>query len=306
MGVLDKIISVVNLARSIDDRLQRVQLSLGRIENRQLAVSCPNNFNNYEYQVYSQWGEDGLIQHLIASVTMDRLIFVEFGVENYTESSTRFLLINNNWSGLIIDGSEQHIKYIKNDPIYWHYNLKAECAFIDSGNINSLIQTNGISGDIGLLSVDIDGNDYWVWKAITIVNPRVVICEYNSLWGPKLSVTTPYDPNFVRGHAHFSNLYYGASIVALTTLANEKGYSLVGSNSAGNNIFFVRNDLLNNLTVCTPEKAWVKSQFREARNEAGQLTYLSFDERLKLLSDLSLVNIVDGISYKISSLYIQS
>lgn len=303
MRILEKIKNIVRIVSSADERLQKIQQALGRIENRQLLAQYPKQFNDYEFQVYSQWGEDGLIQHLIHQVPIERPIFVEFGVEKYTESNTRFLLTNNNWSGLVIDGSELHIEYIKNDPIYWKHNLKAEHSFIDRNNINSLIKKNGISGDIGLLSVDIDGNDYWIWNSIDVVNSRIVVCEYNSLWGDKLSVSTPYDSAFGRTNAHYSNLYFGASITALTKLANFKGYSLIGSNIAGNNLFFVRNDLLGNMTVLTPKDAWVQSQFRESRNESGQLTFLSFTERLNLLVDMPLVNLDDGKQYNIRDLY---
>ena len=303
MRILEKIKNIVRIVSSADERLQKIQQALGRIENRQLLAQYPKQFNDYEFQVYSQWGEDGLIQHLIHQVPIERPIFVEFGVEKYTDSNTRFLLTNNNWSGLVIDGSELHIEYIKNDPIYWKHNLKAEHSFIDRNNINSLIKKNGISGDIGLLSVDIDGNDYWIWNSIDVVNSRIVVCEYNSLWGDKLSVSTPYDSAFGRTNAHYSNLYFGASITALTKLANFKGYSLIGSNIAGNNLFFVRNDLLGNMTVLTPKDAWVQSQFRESRNESGQLTFLSFTERLNLLVDMPLVNLDDGKQYNIRDLY---
>lgn len=305
MHILEKIKNTIGVIESINDRLQKVQQALGRIESRQSCSQGNQKFNEYEFQVYSQWGEDGLIQYIVNKIAIDRPIFVEFGVEKYTESNTRFLLINNNWSGLIIDGSQKNIDYVKNDTIYWKFNLKAEYAFIDKDNINDLIQKNGISGDIGLLSVDIDGNDYWVWDAINIINPRIVICEYNSLWGADLAVSTPYNADFFRTKSHFTNLYYGASISALTQLASTKGYSLVGSNKAGNNVFFVRNDLFSDFKRVTPEEVWVQSQFREARDESGQLTYLSFNERLSQLADMPLISLTDGKQYKISELYDQ-
>ena len=288
---------------NFDQRLCAIQEALGRIEARQNSKEEVGDIHDQEFKVYSQEGEDGIIQFLLRQVEIENCVFVEFGVSNYLESNTRFLLVNNNWSGLIIDGSEQNIQYIKNDPIYWKYNLKAEFSFIDKDNINSLIKKNGISGDIGLLSIDIDGNDYWVWDVLNAVNPRIVVCEYNSLWGDTLSVSTPYDSAFSRTHAHYSNLYFGASIAALTKLANSKGYSLVGSNRTGNNLFFVRNDLTGNLKVIAPKDAWVQSQFRESRNESGQLTFLSFAERLNLVADMQLVNLDDGKQYKVGELY---
>ena len=218
MSIWNKIKNIFRLVNSIEKRLQKVHESIGRIEGRQLASQNSNKFNDFEFQVFSQWGEDGLIQYLIERVEFEHPLFVEFGVETYVESNTRFLLVNNNWTGLVIDGSEKNIDSIKRDPIYWQHNLKAECAFIDKENINSLIKKSGISGDIGILSIDIDGNDYWIWDAIDVVNPRIVICEYNSLWGAEHAVSTPYNPAFSRSDAHFSNLYYGASIMALTRL----------------------------------------------------------------------------------------
>jgi len=303
MSILSKIVSHIALLKEMNSRLIKIQNGVGRIEQRQLAGANDCCLVNNEFQVYSQWGEDGIIQFLLNKVAIDRPIFVEFGVEQYTESNTRFLLINNNWSGLVIDGSESNINYIKRDPIYWKYNLKAECAFIDKDNINNLIEKNGISGDIGLLSVDIDGNDYWVWNEINVVNPRIIICEYNSIFGPEERVTIPYSASFFRTDSHYSNLYYGASISALTQLANSKGYALVGGNQAGNNVFFVRRDLMHNLKEMSPQDAYVKSKFRESRDEGGNLTFLSMDERLRLLKDMKVVNIDDSKEYSIGDVY---
>lgn len=285
--MLKKIMRVYQRVNSLADRLTRVQEALGRIEMRQVAAmaSAPTQA---EFRVFSQWGEDGIIQYLIQHVPIERPIFVEFGVENYVESNTRFLLSNNQWSGLVLDGSQENIDYIKRDVIYWATNLKAECAFITKDNINDLIRRNGISGDIGLLSVDIDGNDYWVWQAIDTVSPRIVICEYNSQFGPTAEVTTPYEPTFVREAAHFSKIYYGASISALCLLAARKGYSLVATNSAGNNIFFVRNDLIGTLKVLSPAEAYRRAHFREFHDENGQLTFDDFETRLRKINHLPL------------------
>jgi hypothetical protein len=278
--------------------LEHIKTSLGRIEARQLG-STANDIRAHEFKVFSQWGEDGIIQFLINQIEIPNRIFIEFGVQNYTESNTRFLLQNDNWSGLVIDASQHNISYIKNDPIYWRYNLKAECAFIDRDNINRLISLNGISGDIGLLSIDIDGNDYWVWEAIDCISPRVVICEYNSLFGPAAHVTVPYDKNFQRSRGHYSNLYYGASIAALTSLAAQKGYSLAGSNTTGNNVFFVRNDLIENLKIYTPAEAYVTSQFRESRDNRGIPTFLDFQQRHELIKDLEVYDIDSGTNITI-------
>src|SRR5204863_3105813 len=135
-----------------------------------------------------------------------------FGVENYTEANTRFLLVNDNWKGLIIDGSEANIQYVKDDDIFWGFDLVAKPAFITRDNINELMSSSSFSGEIGLLSIDIDGNDYWIWECINAVNPIIVICEYNSVFGNERAVSVPYQSDFIARNAHFSQLYFGASL----------------------------------------------------------------------------------------------
>lgn len=289
---LQKLYKIDSELQQIKLILHKLQESVGRIENRQIDGFAKNSISENEFRAFSQWGEDGIIQYLIRNINISRKIFIEFGVQNYTESNTRFLLINNNWSGLVIDGGSDYITYIKNDPIYWQYNLKAVNSFITRDNINQIFLDNGIQGEIGLLSVDIDGNDYWVWEAINSVNPAIVVSEYNFRFGATRAVTVPYDAGFVRTKAHHSNIYYGASLKALCILANKKGYSFVGCNSTGNNAFFVRNDLkIDSLKELTSEEGYVTAQFRESRDEFGNLLYLSLEEEQKLLNSLPLVSI---------------
>lgn len=196
-----------------------------------------------EFQVFSQYADDGIIQYLVHNLPVEERRFVEFGVENYTEANTRFLLIKDKWAGLVLDGSLANVAYIQQDPIAAYYNLTARQAFITADNINQLLEESGFTGRIGLLSIDIDGMDYWVWKAISVAEPAIVVAEYNATFGPDRSITVPYKPDFVRSVAHPSYLYYGCSLSALQDLAREKGYEFIGCNSAGNNAYFVRNDL---------------------------------------------------------------
>jgi hypothetical protein len=298
--MIKRISRFINRYTSLPTQIYKIQEALGRIEKRQVAHSP--DLRQSEFRVFSQWGEDGIIQYLLEHVPIKQKVFIEFGVENYTESNTRFLLSNNNWSGLVIDGSDENIKYIHKDPIYWGNNLKAVHNFITKDNINDIISNNGISGDIGLLSVDIDGNDYWVWEAIDCVSPRIVICEYNSLFGPKRTISIPYAADFVRTRAHFSNLYYGASIGALEFLGKKKGYSLIGSNSAGNNAFFVRNDLIEDLDVITAEECYEQSKFRESHDKYRKLTYLSHYSAIQLLQDLKVIDVIDNKEIKIKDI----
>lgn len=295
-----RIYQIEELGKKLDD----LQKAIGRVEARQLMIdSKPSaELRDYEFKVYSQWGEDGIIQYLIDHVEIKNDVFVEFGVQDYKESNTRFLLQHNNWSGLVIDASKEDIQNIKKEELYFRNNLIAICEFIDRDNINKIIVEQGIGGDIGLLSIDIDGNDYWIWEAITAVSPRIVICEYDSLLGDERAVTTPYDKNFVRAKAHYSFLYGGASIVAIDQLGKKKGYSLVGSNSAGNNLFLVRNDVRGDLKVVTPKEAYVKAKFRNSHDEQGRLIYLSFEESLQVMRDLPVFDLENNKTVKVADI----
>lgn len=273
-------------------RLDRIQETLGRIESKHVHTLSEPRLRDAEFRVYSQWGEDGIIQLLLKCVPIERRSFVEFGVQNYRESNTRFLLMHDNWSGLVMDGDERNIDFIRRDEIYWRYNLKADCVFVTRENINELLRRSGLDGDIGLLSIDIDGNDFWVWQAIDVTTPRIVVIEYNSRFGADRSVTVPYRPDFTRQRAHSSTIYYGASLAALVRLGDRKGYDFVGSNSAGNNAFFVRRDVRpESLPVVTAQEGYVRSQFRESRDSTGRLTFSSFEQEQILLNTLPLTEV---------------
>ena len=273
--------------------IERLQLALGRRESRTVKSGHYERLRDAEFRVFSQFGEDGIIQYLIAKVPIENDVFIEFGVEDYSESNTRFLLCNDNWRGLILDGGTSHIDFVRSRDLGWRHTIDARSVFITRDNINETIAGAGISGDIGLLSVDIDGNDYWVLEAIDVVSPRILITEYNSTFGPDATVSVPYDPEFDRTEAHHSNLYWGASLAALCLAAGRKGLAFVGSNSAGNNAFFVRRDLLGDLRELTPEEGWVDARFRESRDPGGNLTYVGGREaRCALIAEMPLVDVV--------------
>lgn len=275
----------------------------GKILSELNRNKSSKNIQDYEFKVFSQNGEDGIIQFLIQNTEIKNKIFVEFGVETYKEANTKFLLLNNGWSGLIIDGDKDAMEKIASSDLYWKYDLKSIGNFITKDNINEIIKSAGIEGEIGLLSVDIDGNDYWVFENIDCVNPQILIMEYNSMFGDTHKISVPYDENFVRSQKHYSNLYYGASIAALCDIANKKGYDLVGSNSFGNNLFFIRHDCNKLKIKLTPKEAYVKSKFRESRDENGKLTFLSHKEGLELIKNEPVVNIEDKKTYSIGEVF---
>ena len=282
-------------AYSAERALAGARVQLGSLEARQVRALPPTGLREAEFSVFSQFGEDGIIQFLVQRVPIENEVFVEFGVEDYAESNTRFLLVHDNWRGFIMDGGESMHTFLEETGLRWRHWIDARTAFVDRDNVDGLISAAGIEGDIGLLSVDIDGNDYWVIERVESVSPRILVAEYNSTWGPDAAVTTPYDPKFVRSEKHPSYLYWGASIAALTEVAGRKGYALVGGNLAGNNVFFVRRDVLGDIPEVSPAEAWAPSRFRESRDHSGELTYVSdHRDRLALIADMPLHDVEAG------------
>jgi len=207
------------------------------------------------------------------------------------------LAINFGWHGLFID---RNLAYIERGQKYYASHADTElfppkfsCAIVRRENINQIIEEAGFSGEVDVLSIDIDGNDYWVLDAIEVVSPRIVIVEYNSVFGPSVAVTVPYDPVFDRSRVHYSNLYYGASLSALAHLMQSRGYALVGSNRAGNNAFFVRRDALGDIRETSPAECYVPSPFAESRDRSGALTYVrSMSARLELIGHLPVYDVL--------------
>jgi len=283
--------------------IDNIIILLGKLlAERNRGIKEPALLSELEFKVFSQWGEDGIIQYLIQKIEIPNKTFIEFGVEDYTEASTRFLLINDNWNGLIMDSSKESINFIKNDDIYWRYDLKAVCSFITRDNINQLICQNIKEKEVGLLAIDIDGNDYWVWKAIDAVTPRVVICEYNGIFGCEHFITVPYDENYIRTKQHYSNLYWGASLPALCLLAEEKGYVFVGCNSSGNNAFFIRKDICS-LRPIDYKKSFVMPKFRESRSHNNKMTFLGGEDRIKAIYGMKVLDVKLGKNILIRELF---
>lgn len=199
----------------------------------------------FGFKVYSQNDEDGIITEIFNRIGTTNKMFVEFGVENGLENNSHYLL-HKGWSGLWIEGSKEYAEAISKlfqSPIKGN-RLKIINAFITVDNINRLISEEGkITGEIDLLSIDIDGNDYYVWEAISCINPRVVVIEYNAKFPPPYEWIMPYNPE----HTWDGSDLCGASLSAMEKLGNKLGFQLVGTNMNGANAFFVRKDIAGNL-----------------------------------------------------------
>jgi hypothetical protein len=200
--------------------------------------------------------------------------------------------VNNNWRGLVIDGSPKNVENIRRSGLCWAHDLTALCNFVTDENIDDLLRKASVPSQIGLLSIDVDGQDLWIFQNITATKADILVMEYNHRFGATRRITVPRDPNFYRTNAHHSNIYYGASLAALERAAERKGYRLVGCNTAGNNAFFVRQELLNeHVLPTTAAKAFRSGYFHESRGRDGALTYLTAQQEHEILKDLPYVEI---------------
>ncbi|TCJ21922.1 hypothetical protein [Nocardioides jejuensis] len=278
-------------------------MAIGKLESHLLDTRpAPKSLFDVEFKVFSQFGEDGIIQHILRSIGAHSDTFVEIGTGDYRESNTRFLALNNNWRGAAIDGGLSHVEFILGTGLAWRHDVEPVSAFVTTENVNSLITDAGFQGDLGLLSIDVDGNDYWLWEKTDVVNPAIVVMEYNALFGPDAAITVPYAPAFVNSEAHYSQLYFGTSIAALKHLADQKGYRFVGCNSNGNNAFFVRDDIAGSLPNLSAAEGFVASRFLTSRNEDGTMSRMrSVEDRLKLIGDLPVVDVTTGETTTVSA-----
>ncbi len=277
------------------DGLQRALVLQGRMASRQLAaLGRIGSLADVEFRVSSQWGEDGIIEWLCQKLPGIARSFVEFGVYKYAEANTRFLLENRGWRGLVIDGDEEHMQALRGQPLHWRHDLTAVAAFVTAENINALIAGNGFAGPLGILSVDIDGNDYWVLEAIDCVDPAVIICEVNGMFGDLRAVTIPYRPDFRRMEAHWSGQYFGCSLAAARMLCDRRGYSFVGTNSTGVNAFFVRTDIAGPVLDALGEVRGWAPRHRDSCNVAGAPDFVRGVARGALVADLPVVDLASG------------
>lgn len=196
------------------------------------------------YKVFSQFEEDGLLLYIFSVIGEGSKTFVEIGANDGINSNCSNLAVHFGWSGLFLEGDPTLIKrgerFYKKIPTPYHPKPRYVQAFVKRENINQLLENNGIKGDFELLSIDIDGNDYWVWDALTVASPKVVVIETHTEFGNR-NIVVPYDPEYVYPGKH--PIYHGASAKAMQELGRKKGYRLVACSDLGINQIYVREDV---------------------------------------------------------------
>ena len=249
-----------------------------------------------ECKVYSQNGEDGIINYLISKLEIYKPNFIEIGVGSYIEANTRFLYERFYTKGLIIDCEKNLKEKVSSNVNLWKGDLRIIEAFVNVENINTLISKN-CNFEVDIFSLDIDGIDYWILDEIKDIHPKIIIAEYNPIFGNKLEITVPNISNFDRKEYHYSQLCYGMSLMALIKIMNRKKYYYIGSNSACNNAFFVSNNFtkekyFKNLII-KDLSYYVNSNIRESRNENGKLNFLTGEKRIQQIKDCKVVDLSD-------------
>ena len=296
---------------------KKIDNYLSRVVNRSLEKlhfqnGCSTlNLSRYNYKnvkkiietdlkIYSQNGEDGIIDYLLFSLNIEKPKFIEIGVGDYSESNTRFFFERTSGDGLIIDIIDDFEKKVKENVKIWKGDLKILQQNIDANNILDTLKNNNFSQKIDLLSLDIDGIDYWILKELPKNFCKILVAEYNPYFGDKFKITVPNIKNFNRSSYHYSNLCFGASLPALIDLLKTKGMDFVGTNLFKNNAFFVNNDFVKMLNLEKINeldlKLYVNANFRESRNISGSMSYIDPKNVLNQIKDCKIIDLSNSIN----------
>ena len=257
------------------------------------------NLNQTEYKVFSQNGEDGIIDFLLNRLDIQNPKFLEIGVGNYKESNTRFIFMKSPNKGMIIDNLKNLKQEVSKNVKLWKGDLTIIEETVTSDNISNILRINNFQNNLDLFSLDIDGIDYWVMKELPENLSKIVITEYNATFGANLEVTVPNINNFNRTKYHYSNLCYGMSLRAIINLMKKKNYIFIGANKACNNAFFINKSEIDKLNIDLPDandlEKYTESHILESRSNSGHLTFQSGKQKLKEISDCEVINLSDGL-----------
>ena len=251
----------VPVVRDVRERMSRALLMVNssaaaKTGQLQLALSWKAmarrgeplpSFGDVEFRAYSQNGEDGILLYLFSLIGTTNKVAVEICAGDGVQCNATNLILNHGWTGLLVDGSEEQVRkgraFFASHPDTFSFPPTFAHEWVERETINDVIAKHGIGGEIDLLSIDLDGVDYWVWDALDVIRPRVVVVETQCIWGADVAVTVPYARDFQAPLVDGFGIYGGASLPAFVKLGRRKGYRLVGAQALGFNAFFLRDDL---------------------------------------------------------------
>ena len=247
--ILNPIVQEIHKTNELTSKQMNTQIEQRRLflYYKQLLAekkSLPD-IHDTGFRVFSQNDEDGILLYLFALLGTTNKKCVDIAFASPDGANTTNLICNFGWTGLLVCGGKDEAtrsnNFFKTHPDSFIFPPKVVNEWITAENVNTIIAENGFGGEVDLLSLDMDGVDYWVWKNINIIQPRVVVVEFQQFLGSKKSYTVPYKPDFNR--FDFNEDFYGASLPAFVKLAKAKGYRLVGCNNYRFNAFFIKDEL---------------------------------------------------------------
>ena len=270
-------------------------VGLSHILNMRSKYKNIKNINDLDYKVFSQNGEDGIIDYLLYSLKIDKPKFVEIGTGDYSECNTRFLFERTSPKGLVVDCIEDLKMKVSKNIKLWRADITIIEEFISSKNINSILKKYNFDKNIDLFSLDVDGIDYWILKELPKNFSKIAIIEFNSTFGSEKEITVPYKKNFDRSKYHYSNLCYGASLKAINNIMKKKGFIFIGTNLHRVNAFFVSKKYINKIGLKIPKnkdlKKYADSNIRESRSKNNLLSYLSGKKKIQMIKDCEIIDL---------------
>lgn len=264
---------------ALSSTVRNIDLAIGSLsmtQGHQLLVNLlsekryadDRRLERFGSKSFSQNDEDGIIAEIFRRIGTTNRVFLEIGVDDGMQCNTH-LLLHQDWAGVWIQADRAQIEAIRRNfgALIESRALTVLERFVDRETINDVVSSIGLPGEIDLLSIDIDGNDYYLFEALDAVAPRVVVIEYNAQLPPPTRAVIPYRRDWTwRGDS-----YFGASLQSLTDLAARRGYRLVGCNMTGANAFFVRGDLAGSLFQDPPT---AENFYQPARYFLGATAFL--------------------------------
>lgn len=285
---------IKNFLNSNKKQLGEIQLLLKKKDYSKIT-----NIRDAEVKIFSQWGEDGIIDFLLHKLNLtNHIAFLEIGTGDYEEANTRFLCETRVCRGLLIDKIKD-LKYVKKRDFFWKNDIYFCQKSISSQNIVKVLNSFDFNNKFNLLSLDVDGVDYWILKNIDLSGSDIAVVEYNPLFGADYSFTIPDISNFDRNK--YRKIFYGASLKAMIDLMDSKNYFFVGANKACNNAFFINkknqhllpNIVLENLKEYTNFKFRELKQNDPSKNKTSNLIKLIEDFEIFELTQKKLIKIKD-------------
>lgn len=269
-------------------------IGLSHVLNMRNKYSEIETLSDVEYKIYSQNGEDGILDYLLKQLDINKPKFIEIGVGDYSEANTRFIFERASTEGIIIDCIENLEELVKKNTQIWRGNLNIINKKVNSENINEILSENNVLKNLDIFSLDIDGIDYWIINEMPKNFSKIAILEFNPLFGDKLEITVPNKKNFIREEYHYSNLCFGMSLKAAINIMKKKNFYFIGTNLFRNNAFFISHDFkkekfFKNLKINSLNK-YTDFNFLESRDKNQKLNYLN---PKKMLNEIINCEVID-------------